>query len=163
MTIYLEMSENNSGFMNGHPLYNNARKASWDGDTMDIEIKDSGDAMSISLDKEDLVDLLGRSCNKTPLDKRLGNLLTSSRNTRGSKTRGSKTRGSKTRGSKTRSCKTPGSKTHSRNIHRRNTRRLKPSHTRFSNLLNRPRISIRGSSCQRRRQPSVVSPVTCYV
>lgn len=152
------MSEKNSGFMNGHPLYNNARKASWDGDTMDIEIKESGDAMYISLDKEDLVDLLGRSCNKTPLDKRLGNLLTSSRNTRRSKTRSSKTPGSKTRRSKT-----PGSKTHSRNTHRRNTRRLKPSHTRLSNLLNRPRISIRGSSCKRRRQPSAVSQVTCYV
>lgn len=85
MTIYLEMSENNTGFMNGQPLYDKARKASWDGDTMNIAIKDNGDAMSISLDKTDLIDLLGRTCYKSPLEKRLGRLLTTKRKTRGDK------------------------------------------------------------------------------
>ena len=157
------MSEKNSGFMNGNELYNNARKASWDGDTMDIEIKDSGDAMSISLDKEDLVDLLGRSCHKTPLDKRLGNFLTSRKNTHRRNTCSRNTHRRNTHRRNPHRRNTHRRNTRSRNTRSRNTRRQKSSHTRLSNLLTRPSISSRGSSCKRRRHPSAVSPVTCYV
>ena len=101
MTIYLEMTEKNSGFMNGDPLYDNARKATWDGDTMTIDVRRNGDKMLMSLNKADVIDILGRSCHKSPLEKRLGRLLPSR----------------KTRGNKRNKCKT-ASKPHTRNRHR---------------------------------------------
>lgn len=78
------MSEKNAGFMNGQPLYDNTRNAVWDGDNMSIDVIHNGDEMSMRLNKEDLIDILGRSCHKSPLEKRLGQLLPS-RKTRGKK------------------------------------------------------------------------------
>jgi len=145
MTIVLEMSEKNSGLMNSELLYDNARNALWDGDTMTIDIRRNGDEMSMSLDKADFVDLLGRSCNKSPLEKRLGRLLTTRR---------------KTRGHKQRRCRTAMNKQSRRhtnmrhtNMHRRSGRKQTKSSAR------RRRTSGLGRSCRRptkRRQASIM-------
>ena len=90
MTIYLEMSEKNSGFMNGEPLYDTVRNTAWDGDTMTIDVRHNGDEMSMSMNKADVMDILGRSCHKSPLEKRLGQLLTT-RKTRANKRKRCKT------------------------------------------------------------------------
>ena len=142
------MSEKNSGFMNGHPLYNNSRKASWDGDTMDIEIKDKGDAMTISLGKEDLIDLLGRSCHKTPLDKRLKTLLTSRKKTCKRKI----TSPRKTRRSTVSKSKTRKNTSHTR---RKKTNKVKQ-------LLQRHHSSDKKSGCWDKSSPTVVASETCY-
>ena len=91
MTMYLEITEKNSGFMNGKPLYDNTRQTAWDGNTMTIDIQRNGDNMSMSLNKNDLIDILGKSCHKNPLEKRLSKLLSSGKTRRRHKKRRCKT------------------------------------------------------------------------
>lgn len=73
MTIYLKIMDQISGERNGILPHKHSNKTSW------------GDNRSTKLNNTDIINILGRSCNKTPLEKRLSRILTVRKKTRGNK------------------------------------------------------------------------------
>ena len=85
MPIYLKIMDQIAGERNGILPHKHSNKTSWDGNTMDIDIPRRGDNRSTKLNNTDIINILGRSCNKTPLEKRLSRILTIRKKTRGNK------------------------------------------------------------------------------